>query len=217
MQFTGKYKTIRPTTSKDLFTAQSLTQFLLGRTWRHSMHTKIKGKERTSLSWPVNPLRHSPRPDTQVHHTAGPAAPSVRVSTNWPLTGPRAQEPKEEKKKPQPSTGETGASMNREEERASRESALYRAGLRPSPHPASGSTSLREASRKGAFLTPDRLTSTNRERAAPPLSFTPSTGDSGGRIKRGKIRREKPHRLRENFCSVNPARVLGRFPARKLS
>ena len=43
-------------------------------------------------------------------------------------------------------------------ERASCVSALYRAGLRPSLRPVSGSTSLREASRKGAFLTPDRVT-----------------------------------------------------------
>ena len=58
-------------------------------------------------------LSGTPHPDAQVHHTAGSAAPSVRVSTNWPLTGPRAQEPSEEKKNW--TTGETGASMNQEE------------------------------------------------------------------------------------------------------
>ena len=70
---------------------------------------------------------------------------------------------------------------------------------------------------RSSLPTISRRASTNRERAAPPLSFTPSAGDSGGRIKRGKIRREKPHRLRESFCSGNPARILGRFPTRKPS
>ena len=56
---------------------------------------------------------------------------------------------------------------------------------------------------RSSLLTASRRASTNRERAAPPLPFTPSAGDSGGRI-----RREKPHRLRKSFCSVNPSRTV---------
>ena len=52
---------------------------------------------------------------------------------------------------------------HRERARASRLSALYNAGLRPSPHPVFGSTFLRAASPQGAFLNSDRLTSSNRE------------------------------------------------------
>jgi len=55
------------------------------------MHTKIKGKERTSLSWPVNPLRHSPRPDAQVHHRPHCGASRPRLLPTG-RAGPRARE-----------------------------------------------------------------------------------------------------------------------------
>ena len=156
-------------------TAQSLTQFLLGRTRRQSIHTKTK--KRPPFSGRRVPL---PRPSAcsrlvPASHAAGEPSPAPLVRTHRSTTQPallrlpsaspptgrsQGHERRNEKRREKRNltTGETGASMNREEGRASRASALYSAGLRPSPHPASGSTSLREASRKGAFLTPDRLT-----------------------------------------------------------
>ena len=55
------------------------------------MQTKGKGKERTSLSWPVNPLRHSPRPDAQVHHRPHCGASRPRLLPTG-RAGPRARE-----------------------------------------------------------------------------------------------------------------------------
>ena len=95
------------------------------------------------------------------------------------------------------------------ETRASRASALYRAGLRPSPHPASGSTSLREASRKGAFLTSDRLTPCiHQSGASCPTPFL--------HTKRGETGVKNP-RITEIPSSWFPSLRSRRFPTRKPS
>ena len=161
-------------------------------------------------------LSGTPRPDAQVHHTAGTAAPPVHVSTNWPLTGPRAQEPSEEKNW---TTGETGASMNQEEGRASRASALYSAGLRPSqrgaPPIAPPRSRLHLPSRRfqkplerGRALTPtaSRRASTNHKRAALPPSL---------HTKRRENRREKSAHHR--YTLLFPSLRSRRFPTRKPS
>ena len=78
-----------------------------------------------------------------------------------------------------------GIRRARREERASCMSALYRAGLRPSLRPVSGSTSLLEASQKGAFLTPGSVTprvhQSGASRPTPPLSH--SSEKQAGKIR----------------------------------
>ena len=155
--------------------------------------------------------------------------------TNRPLTGPRAQEPSENRgtsaneSMNQARKGEEVAHhreiANQEEESEPRvRSALYSAGLRPSqrgaPPVAPPRSRLHLPSRRfdkplerGRALTPtaSRRASTNRERAAPPLPFTPSAG----KIQAEEFRREKSTHHRDPSCF--PPRVLGRFPTRKPS
>ena len=138
------------------------------------MHPKTTGNGKTSLSWPANPLRHSPRPDAQVHHTAGSAAPPVRASSNRPLAGPRAQDREKERER-EISSGQDGRALQDKRgeivERKSQLptparhtthepthearvlSAFCRAGLRPLLRPVFASASLRASARslsKGA-------------------------------------------------------------------
>ena len=68
-----------------------------------------------------------------------------------------------------------------------RGSAIRRAGLHPSLRPVRGSTSLLEASQKGAFLTPDRVTprvhQSGASRPTPLLSHSSEkqVGELGGK------------------------------------
>ena len=123
------------------------------RTGATNTHTKAQRKE----NLPFSAGEPSPRPHSQVNHRP-PAAPPVHVSHQQATNAGTSEE-------------EGSASqverMNREEERAyerrrepractkerrgraPRVSVLCRAGLRPSLRPVSGSTPLREASRKG--------------------------------------------------------------------
>ena len=143
-------------------------------------------------------LSGSPRPDAQVLHTAGTAAPSVRVSHQQGAHR-NTSAGSEKRKKKTWTTGRHGkksCTTGRSLEPRVR-SALYSAGLHPSqcgaPPVAPPRSRLHLLSRRfekplerGRALTPtaSRRASTNRERAAPPLPFTPSAG----KIQAGKRR-----------------------------
>ena len=93
-----------------------------------------KEREKTSLQRPSSPspttasvvapgsglprdrrtLSGTPRPDAQVHQTAGTAAPPVRVSTNRPLAGPRAQDRESERERCTEKEGQRGLPDQRE-------------------------------------------------------------------------------------------------------
>ena len=172
------------------------------------MHTKIKkGKDLPSAAvespshdrqrgraWFRPPrgrrtLSGTPRPDVQVHHTAGSAAPHVHASTNRPLAGPRAQDREKERERSRQdkrgehfrTRGERSSSMNRRETtkkkqarqpRASCLSAFCSAGLRPSLRPVFGSASLRASARslsKGGV--PSRPPSPRAMRGTGEVSF----------------------------------------------
>ena len=153
--------------------------------------------------------------------------------TNRPLTGLRAHEPSENgKQREHGPPGDRERMDHREtgrewttgrQGRACVRSALYSAGLRPSQHGAPPvappcsrlhlpSRRFEKPLERGRALNPtaSRRASTNRERAAPPLHFTPAAENSGGRIQAGKAAHH-----RDPSCF--PPRVLGRFPTRKPS
>ena len=95
----------------------------------------------------------------------------------------------------EPFGGETErAEREHQRQRAPRLFAFYKAGLRPSLRPVRGSSSLLEASQKGAFLTPDRVSPRVHQSGAshptPLLSHSSEkqAGELGGRILGGKSR-----------------------------
>ena len=107
MQFTGKKsKTIRPT--KAMF--KHLTSFYFT-DWRHKHTYKSPKKRKPPFLRPVNLLRHSPRPHSQVH-LRPPAAPPVRVSHQQAAPGhergnERGGRERESSLADQPSRGES--------------------------------------------------------------------------------------------------------------
>ena len=120
--YTGKkaVKTIPP--NKCNAHAQSLNNRFYLKTRRYSMHPKTTGNRKTSLSWPANPLRHSPRPDAQVHHTAGSAAPpSTPPRTGRSPDHERRTERRRERERSRPD--KRGEHFRTRGERSSREKA----------------------------------------------------------------------------------------------
>ena len=174
------------------------------------MQTKVKRKGRPPFSGRRVPL---PRPLAwsrlvPTSHAAGEPSPAPLVWTRRSTTGRTATPPvRVSSNRPRRATSvgtseEEGSAsqkerMNREErrasetrrERASCVSALYRAGIRPSLRPVSGSTSLLEASQKGAFLTPDSVTPRVHQLGAshptpPPSHSSEKTGGKNPRASR---------------------------------
>ena len=153
------------------------------RTGATNTHTKTQRKENLPFA------AGEPSPALSSSARAGPLQAACGASRpRLPPTGragPRAREQARRKGArvsfaDQPSRGEHMGEAKRREPRgrgrASRVSVLFGAGLCPSLRPVSGSTSLLEASQKGAFPTPDSVTppvhQSGASRPTPPLSHS---------------------------------------------
>jgi len=193
--YSKKSKAIRPT--KAMF--KHLNRFYLS-DWRHKHTYKSPKKREPPFLRPVNRLRHSPCPHSQVH-LRPPAAPPVRVSHQQAAPGERARRKGARVSfADQPSRGESIREKQREEEKSKRKSQEEEGAPRACPSFMERGSALRSAPfrapppfwklpKKGAFPTPGSVTPRVHQSGAsrptpPPSHSSEKTGRQNPRASR---------------------------------